>query len=178
METKTIIGLVAAVVVVGGGVWYFSSGNSANAPTTEEGVATTMEGEEQADGSGTLADLMMRAGSFRCDVDVAAEEGNTTAETSGVVYIGDGKMRGDFTTKVSGMTVNSHMLTLDGYVYTWSDMMPQGMKMKVAADGTAQGQTQGSMDASAAVDYHCAPWSVDGARFTIPSSVTFMTVGS
>ena len=170
METKTLIGVLVAVVIVGGGVWYFSSNKEAAIPT-EEGVMGTME--EKAEGSATLADLMARTGSFRCDVEVKAEAAAGGSETAGTVYIGEAKMRGDFATKVSGMTVNSHMISREGYVYTWSDMMPQGMKMKVVTDGEAQTSTQGAMDASAAVDYHCAPWSVDGSKFTVPGTVTF-----
>lgn len=175
METKTFIGIVVAVVVVGGGVWYFSSNNGGGFPT-EEGVTGTME--EKAEGSATLADLMMRTGSFRCDVEMKAEATNGMSESAGTVYIGDGKMRGDFATKVSGMTINSYMISREGYVYTWSDMMPQGMKMKVSTDGSADTTTQGAMDASAAVDYHCAPWAVDGSKFTVPTAVTFTEYGA
>ncbi|MBY0110688.1 hypothetical protein K2Y00_01650 [Patescibacteria group bacterium] len=170
MEPKTLIGILVAVVVVGGGVWYFSSHNAAVAPTEEGATGTT---EEKAEGSATLADLMMRTGSFRCDVEMKAEATNGASESAGTVYISEGKMRGDFATKVSGMTINSYMISREGYVYTWSDMMPQGMKMKVATDGSTETTTQGAMDASAAVDYHCAPWSVDGSKFIVPSTVTF-----
>ena len=170
METKTLISIVVAVVVVGGGVWYFSSGTVPALPT-QEGCTRTVG--EKAEGSATLADLMMRTGSFRCDVEMKAVATNGASESAGTVYIGGGKMRGDFATKVSGMTINSYMISREGYVYTWSDMMSQGMKMNVSTDGSAETTTQGAMDASAAVDYHCAPWSVDDDKFMVPTTVTF-----
>lgn len=174
METKTLIGLLVAVVVVGGGVWYFSSQNAV-APS-EEGATGVFETQDAAEGTGTLAELMMRTGSYRCTVNVATDGETGAAQTAGTVYIGGGKMRGDFTTNTTGMQIASHMMSMDGYVYTWSDMMPQGMKMMITTDGSSSG-TQGAVDASASVDYHCAPWAIEADRFTLPSNITFTTFG-
>jgi len=175
METKQLITLVVALVVVGGGVWYFSSGNPGGVPV-EEGVVgtnTAATPATEAEGSATLADLMMRDGAYRCDVELKASGG---ADSSGTVYIGNERMRGDFTSVMNGSTIESHMISMDGYVYTWSDMMPQGVKMQVSADGTTAG-SQGGLDASSAVDYHCASWAIDANRFVLPDNVTFMTFG-
>lgn len=173
METKTIISIIVALVVVGGGVWYMTSHHQLTMPAGE--ATTTGENQE---GSGTLADLMMRSGSYKCTVEMKPTADNQNAQSSGTVYIGNGKMRGDFNTVVAAMgnkTVESHMISSDGYVYTWSNLMPQGMKMQVATnDGAA---TQGGLDASAAVDYHCAPWMVQDSQFVLPTNVTFTAVG-
>ncbi len=175
MEPKTLIGIVVALVVVGGGIWYVS-GQPAQIPADGESATT---GEETAEGSGTLADLMKRSGSYKCTVEVKPTQANANTESSGTVYVGNGKMRGDFSTVIAAMggkKVESHMITSDGYVYTWSDMMPQGVKVQVSAgeEGTA---TQAGMDASAAVDYHCGPWSVETSRFTVPGDITFTMMG-
>lgn len=175
MEPKTLIGIVVAIAVVGGGIWYVS-GQKAEAPADGEPVTGA---EETADGSGTLADLMKRSGSYKCTVEVKPTQANANTESSGTVYVGNGKMRGDFSTVVAAMggkKVESHMLTTDGYVYTWSDMMPQGMKIQV--DTTGEVATQTGMDANAAVDYHCSPWTVEASRFTVPTNITFTVMGA
>lgn len=173
MEIKTLIGIVVAIVVVGGGIWYVST-NKAEAPI--DGMPATTE--DTAEGSGTLAELMKRSGSYKCTVEMKPTQANGNTESSGTVYVSAGKMRGDFTTAVAelgGKIVESYMISADGYVYTWSNLMPQGMKMQISATGETT--TQGGMDASAAVDYHCAPWSVEASRFTVPTNVTFTAVG-
>jgi hypothetical protein len=140
-----------------------------------EGVTGTVTEEDAAEGTGTLAELMMRTGSYRCTVNVATDGETGAAQTVGTVYIGNGNMRGDFTTNTTGMTIASHMMSTEGYVYTWSDLMPQGVKMKISTEPSSG--TQGAVDASASVDYHCAPWTVEAARFTLPSNVTFTMMG-
>jgi len=173
MQIKTLIGVVVAIVVVGGGIWYVST-NKAEAPVDGMPAAS----EDTAEGSGTLAELMKRAGSYKCTVEMKPTEANENTASSGTVYVADGKMRGDFTTVVAalgGKIVESYMISTDGYVYTWSNLLPQGMKMQISTSGDTA--TQGGMDASAAVDYHCAPWNVEASRFTVPTNVKFTTVG-
>lgn len=171
METKTLIALIAAIVIVGGGVWYFSSDRSALAPTEEGTPNGETTSGNAVQGSGTLASLLTRGGAYRCTVSVEAG-----AESSGVVYVGNDRLRGDFVTTASatgGREIESHMISKDGYVYTWSDMMPQGVRMRINTDGTTQGST-GGLDSSAIVDYDCAPWAIDSNRFELPANVTFM----
>lgn len=170
METKTLIGIVVALIVVGGGIWYLSGHPAGTTGGTASG--------ETAEGSGTLAELMKKGGAYKCEVAVKPTQENANTESSGTVYVGGGKMRGDFSTVVAalgGKAVESHMISSEGYVYTWSDLMPQGVKMKVDASGEAPAQ-QG-MDAYTAVDYRCSPWSVEESRFTVPSNVTFTLMG-
>ncbi len=173
MSTKAIIGLIAAVVVIGGGAWYFSSKG------TEGGAAMmgTEEKKEEAKGMGSFAELVGKAGSWKCTVKTNVEQ----APSEGVAYIADGKVRADFSSKIAalgGKEVKSSMIQVDGYVYTWSDMIPQGMKMKIPENtATPQAQTSGGFDYSAQVDYDCGPWMMDATKFDPPASVTFMELG-
>jgi hypothetical protein len=170
MSTKVIIGIIAAILIVSGGAWYLSQGKAGMGDTNTEVV-------ESSQGAGTFADLLSQAGSRTCTVKTFIEE----APSTGTVYIANGKIRGDFVSMPEAMgsaEVTSHMIQADGYVYTWTDMMPQGMKMKMP-EASAQGQTttQGSVPADTRVEYSCSLWITDDTKFEPPAEVSFMEFG-
>ena len=168
MSTKVIVGIVAAVVVVGGGGWYVASKNAGG----EAGMGSANEERQSV---GTFAELRMRTGSWTCDVATMVEN----AESEGTVYVDSGKVRADFTSMVNGQAVVSHMIHADGYVYTWSDAYPQGMKMRIPeGEASAEGGSTGPIDNDAQVDYDCRPGGTSAANFTPPSDVSFMELGA
>lgn len=86
-----------------------------------------------------------------------------------------GKIRGDFTATMNGQTVNTSFIGVDGYMYTWSDMLPQGMKVKAeSAGGTSGGE---GIDPATPVEYACEFWSADQSKFTLPS-IEFFEIGA
>jgi hypothetical protein len=137
-------------------------------------MAGKNDGAKNMMGSGTFMDLMKLGGSFECTI--ASEDPN--AVSNGTVYVSGGKVRGDFTSTVDGAAYDSHFINADGYIYTWSSAMPQGMKMadtgmREGAPSTGE-EAPGSFDPSVKVDYNCNPWMVDNGKFTPPSDVAFM----
>lgn len=172
MSTNAIIGLVVAVVVIGGGAWYFSTHPMA-APTGEEGAP----GGTQATGnavpeSGTLAygEILLMGGSRECDISLSTAGGPAT----GKLYVADQNVRSDITMTSSGMTIAAHMIRTGGFIYSWSDMVNQGVKIKESASGSAPGGTSGAgYDPSAAVSYSCKGWITDSSKFVVPTNVTF-----
>lgn len=167
MNQNTIIGIVVAIVVIGGGAWYLSAGSDS---TTGE------QGAENSRGMGTFAELVAGGGSRTCTVTV-----NTDGHSSeGTVYIANGHMRGDFTSTVNGQSMTAHMIQADGYMYSWSDAVNQGVKVSLAQAQQQQGaptQNQG-IDPNAQVDYDCSAWIADESKFDVPSNVTFMELGA
>jgi hypothetical protein len=161
MSTKTIMGIIAAVVVIGGGAWYFSSKGTDTGMMASNGE----EKKESNEGSGTFADLVGRAGSWQCHVKTNVEN----APSEGTSYVAGGKVSADFTSTVAGKNITSHMISSDGYVYTWSDAYPQGMKMK---------QPEGANPYTANVEYSCEGWAEDASKFVPPASVSFIEFGS
>lgn len=170
MSTKAIIGLLVAIVVVGTGVWYFGGKGG-----SEEDGAMMEGGEEESRmGSGTFMDLMRLGGSFECKV--SSEDPN--AVSNGTVYVSGEKIRGDFTSTVDGAAYDSHFINAEGYIYTWSSAMPQGMKMAnkgmMEGEGPGKAEAPQSFDPSVKVDYECHPWIANSGKFSPPSDVTFM----
>ncbi len=168
---QALAGIIVGIIIVGGGAWYFTSGSSDTAPTT--GEETVMEESTDApEGAGTFAELMARTGSWTCDASAQHEGGGS----SGTVVMNNGKLRGDFTSTMSGITVSSSFIGRDGYMYTWTSMLPQGFKVAIdASTGTSGGQ---GIDPSTQVEYSCAPWSADESKFELPSGITFMEMNA
>ncbi len=168
MSIKAVIGILIALGIVGGGAWYFSSkGDSQPSPE-----AAMQAQDEKNEASGTFAELMARTGNWQCDASAVHQEGAST----GTVKMSDGRLRGDFVATLDGRTVNTSFIHADGFVYTWSDAMPQGFKMKLEAATEAAGK-QG-IDPSTDVDYSCAPWTPDESAFELPSAVTFLDMSA
>lgn len=168
MNKNAIIGLVIAIVVIGGGAWYFTSH-----PGAAPGTSGTEGSVSAENGTGTFAALMALGGSKKCEVTVTTPESPAT----GTVYVSGTDVRSDVVAKpanAGGKEITAHMIKSGDYIYSWTDMMPQGVKMKVTAAAGTNGQSNGGYDANAQVEYSCSAWIPDASKFAVPSSVTFM----
>ncbi|MEY4731605.1 MAG: hypothetical protein RL681_551 [Candidatus Parcubacteria bacterium] len=162
---KTIYYIVGGIVVVGGAVAFMI--NKPASPSGPGGDANMPARAAQM----SMKDLLGLGGAQRCTFTNKVEN----SESSGVVYVANGKMRGDFTSLSAGQTVKSHMIVDGETSYVWSDAMPQGMKMSFAnigASATGQNANQ-SVDVNKKVDYSCGAWTVDVHMFALPDGVTF-----
>jgi hypothetical protein len=175
-----LIGIVALLVAAGGGYYAFSHHSSVSLPTS--GIATSTDTNAQPSQSaqdaapgkftGSYAALAARSGSWKCTVDSAAMQ----TKTSGVAYVSSGKLHADFTTSVPSYgSMESHVIADGTDVYTWSSIMPQGIKTKmVQGQGSGSGATSGQgSDANQSYSYDCQPWTADASLFVPPSTVTF-----
>lgn len=153
------IGIAVAVIVVLAAGYYLFRGVPAGAPTaTTEGTKTDAAGSPQS-GSSTFAELAARGGSLQCMV--TTTQGGAT--THGTVYLANGQMRGDFTSSVSGLTINSSVIQTGGFIYSWSDASPQGVKIPVTASASTSASTRG-FNPNAQVSYTCSPWTPDSGQ--------------
>jgi hypothetical protein len=169
MSTNAIIGLVVAIVVIGGGAWYVSSHPSAS---TEGATGAQTTGGEQ---NGTFGTLLALGGSQTCHVNIT----NPQAPSTGTVYVSNGEVRSDVETTVNGKTVTAHVIKTSDTLYTWTDMAPQGVKLSLSAATSANSSGSSSgFDANAQVQYSCVPWVADSSKFTVPANVSFMDMTS
>jgi len=165
MSLKLIIGFLILAGVVGGGAWYATAHKTVGTAPDEEVMDSTSK-------EGTFADLMARVGSWKCDAKATYEGGSS----EGTVYMDRGTIRGDFVASMAGRIVDTSFVSLDGYMYTWSDVLPQGMKVKIdAAAGTAGGQ---GIDPSTPVEYTCEVWIAEQDKFELPSDIQFFEIGT
>lgn len=110
--------------------------------------------------SGSLFELSNRSGNWECTFANTSDR----VRTSGVVYVSEGKTRGDFESKAEGITVESHIIVRDGFIYTWSPIAQSGFKARHAVNNEANNDS----DFQYAYEYTCTPWAVDSSLFEIP----------
>lgn len=120
-------------------------------------------------------------GSYVCTVNQSV--GGT--ESDGTVYISGSnnlrKIKGEFTSTVQGMTINTNFVMKDGFSYTWSSAAPtMGFKVKVAEVSTSNpnASTAGSyvFNSNQIGSYDCQEWSTEESKFALPSNIKFMEV--
>lgn len=167
MSQTKIIALIAGIVVVAGAGFFFLK-PSAPAENADSQQAAT-DGKKIA-----FSEFIKQKGSYKCTVHQYVAD----TDTVGTTYISDGKIRGEYNTKVQGMSVDSTFIMRDGYSYTWSSMMPNaGFKVKVVADAASDtsANTSGTYayNADQIGDYDCEAWSGDESKFALPAGVTF-----
>lgn len=171
------IGIILLVVVLGGGIWYATKNkNTAQNDTVATEKNTEAEGvKKEGVFNGSLAELSKRGGDYMCTFSHTTGVGTS----NGTVYISGTDIRGDFVTNVvqpTKTTVESHMIKSGEWVYTWSNMMPVGIKTKAVMDTTAQNPGSQSFDYNQNLDYDCTGWKKDENMFIPPSNITFNTV--
>ncbi len=169
--TKFVAFLAVACILAGLGYFFYT--NDSQSQTTDATEQTGSASDAEGEFTGTLSDLATRGGDYRCTF----THDSVVAKSGGTVYISGSRIRGDFSSVVPqvNMTVESHMIQNDGYVYAWSPMSPSGMKAKAmtgGASGSAAMSGQG-VDQNQAYTYNCEKWSVDASVFALPSGISF-----
>ena len=160
--TKKNILAIAAIVLLAAGCGKAASNQPTN--TTNKPAAPPAQT--------SLKDLFAAGKTEVCKIDY--DQGNG-AMSQGIISLANGKMRGDFTAQVNNVTVQSHVLTMDGTTYTWTDNSNMGFKMaqmQMNATSSASSTAHG-IDMNQNVNYSCDPWTEDDSKFVLPSNITF-----
>lgn len=173
--------LVGGIVVIGGvGTYMVARPMIESANNTQQNVTMPKEvATGKASGKMSMKDLIAANISQKCTVD----ESNDVSQSSGVVYVANRKLRGDFESLAAGTKVQSHMIADGQYSYVWTSATPQGFKIAVTAEQPATApttgtQTQQSVDYNQQLAYSCMPWTADSSMFSLPSGITFTDVGA
>lgn len=162
MKNKNILIGIAAVAVVGIGAYLLIGKGSLPSITSPSSQQTTLK-------------ALLAAGiNQTCTFTSQTPE----SSSSGQVYIGGGKMRGDFTSVTAGKTTESHLVVSNGIAYLWIDQPLQGFRMSFDSMNTKSGMGSGSVDANASVDYKCQPWNAIETKFDLPAGVNFQDMSA
>ena len=162
---KTLLLIVALVLLIGGGAYFVMSGRTsqtAMTPSYTQNQETTAPSNQPK----SLKDLLTMGQSQTCTF-------TDPSGTGGTVYVSNGKMRGDFSSVSAGQTVQSHMIVDGQTSYLWMDGQTTGYKMTVEA-ATGEGTSaQGSVDVNKKTDFSCVPSVSDSSMFTLPTNIEF-----
>ena len=175
---KALVGIIAAIVVVGGGYFIFSGQDKiAEDGTTEKTESVTEESldssQDDEDFTGSITGLLKRGKSVTCTFEQVQEEANV----SGTVYISkDQRMRGDFKMTSAGFGAFDMSMIRDGeYMYSWGGPLgeTQGTKIKLTESGEPTTKSEKGADFDQDFTYSCKRWNVDNGKFELPKTVTF-----
>jgi hypothetical protein len=169
MSKTLILWVIGAVVVIAVGGYFIINGTGGGSMMSSTGTSTA-----SASSSGTMMALLARGGSSQCQIS------DPSNGTSGTVFVGDGKMRADFSGVQNGKTVTSHMISDGTTEYMWSSAMAEGIKMSAVANATTSAPTgtPQSNPANETVNYTCSTWTVDSSEFSLPAGITFQDLSA
>lgn len=175
MNKNMLLGIGAIIILflaVGGYLFMKkTSPSSSTNPNTATATLTPAPFTAQS-----LKDLFIEGASRQCTF-------TTDSNSTGTVYVGSGKIRGEFSTKTGTQTVLAHMISDGKTSYIWMDDNKTGMKMTldIASAATESNKTPSSeqgIDVNQKMKLECSNWSVDASKFEIPANVTFTDVST
>lgn len=165
MNNKVIIGIVTAVIIIGGGIALYMANSSNTQQNETKQVETTNETKT------SLSALLEKGDPQKCTYSGEIEGG----EYTGTAYFSsDKQMRNDYKSTVNGETRDGSMIITDGTQYFWNTETKKGFKTAITADDSQQTSSEenDSVDTNAKFTFNCDTWTVDDSKFTPPSDVT------
>ena len=176
MKINKPLGITLALLLVAGGIFLITK--SGKVETANEIVPLSENDEEQNNGNENGAQKSMRElvatnEPMRCTFAHVTE----AADSSGEVFVADGKIRGNFKVKTSnetGTTFDAYMITDGKDSYVWSSVLPQGYKVAIKETEDTGGQN--GLDYNQKLNYSCTPWAKDVSFFVPPATVTFVSM--
>lgn len=121
-------------------------------------------------GIGPMSNIIAFKESLSC----AVESTGSTDKRTGLLYVANGKVRGDFSSSAVDTKSTVSLINDGTFLYVWEAGDKTGLKLIAASSvsGTAVA-ARGAIDPSAQISYACNPWTVDANVFKIPEEVTF-----
>lgn len=169
MNKGLIIALVAglaAITAVGG---YYVINNNTDTPEATQ-IPTQETAMENTENPKTLKSLFSMASNQECSFI------DSETQSEGMVYIGNGQVRGDFTTISEGASYNSNMYSDSESVFIWLDGQGTGYKISMDTLESFSSDAEDdslSLDFDNEVDLNCSPWSPNESVFVLPEDVNF-----
>lgn len=165
MSKAVLYGVVGIVIVGAIAAWAMTSGRAPSGRSENNSASSP-------NSAMTMRELMASNVSQKCDFS------EPQSNTSGTVYIANGKVRGDFTSQVNGKPMMGHMIADSSSSHVWMDGMAQGFKTTFTAQATSSSNSQQGLDPDRKTDYKCTAWTADAALFVVPTNIKFMDPGA
>lgn len=193
MKKKSITAILCGMAIVflaGCGTGEVATEKAAEIQADMMQKAAPIEAAQQGDGSirGSIKDLLGMGKALKCTWE-------DPAGMSGETYV-DGKNTYSHLKNVpvgpAGEKGDSFVITDEMWMYTWSSLSNQGMKMSMIESDNVNGVDVPQIDTGAVdkkaveegfdmqedYDYSCMPWVVDRAVFAPPADVTFVDMNA
>lgn len=182
MKPSLWIWVLVIVVLVIAGVFLFRSKDAIDDDISSDSDNTTLD-TSTTGGNGSpvamktsLGGIFDEKGNWQCDY----EKVNPQSRSTNVVYISNGKLRGEFRTITATNSTNSIVLYDGSYLYVWTEgkgtgtiTQPKTIKDLPALipEDITSGRVLGSGLNNAS--WNCHAWSLDAKKLVKPTNVTF-----
>ncbi len=173
MSKGLIIAVVAGVIIIlGGAGFYFMNKNQTSKPVSE---LVQNDPTSQNSDIGKVSEKMSLKSFLGSQASQKCNYNDLENLSSGTVYVGNGKVRGDFESKATGNNVLAHMISDGTKVFVWTDGTAQGISFDVTKVEEWADNAQGSqsLDVNKEVEYSCSNWVVDQSQFSVPGDIEF-----
>jgi hypothetical protein len=161
-------GVLLLSFVVVGGYRALSQPSSTSDTQSQPTVTPTM-----ADSSSTSLSSFLTS-----QTDQQCTFTGTNGNSSGTLYVGNGKARGDFAITTNNVSIQSYMISDGTNMYVWMDGQGQGFTMSIAemeqAGQTLAPELKNTLPIDTMGDHNCTSWTVDEQMFVVPTTVTFI----
>ena len=184
MKNTIWYAILAVLIVIGGVYWFWGrdavdeNSLTATLQTNTDTVNTTgtNTNNNPVGMKTTLGGIFDDPGSHQCDYEQVSQQSRST----NVVYIANGKLRGEFRTQTATETTLS-MVVYDGtYLYTWTEGQPTGKvsqpkTLKDLPSVIPEDITSGKILGTSAnnVSWNCHDWLKDPKKLVKPTYVKF-----
>jgi hypothetical protein len=176
MTKKQIIAAVVAGVLIALGIaaWVYNNNKETtkNASTTQ----TTGQSEQSAnDTPNTINEFLAVGKNQKCTISTTSGD---TKITGTMYFSSNRKMSAEYTSVTADKTTTGNMIITDNVQYFWAPSSNQGVKINLSEsvnDGGEAGSSANSgLDTGKQYDFKCQSRTVDEAKFTVPTNVTFL----
>lgn len=188
-----IIVAIALLAAIALGVWFYTSNpasseiqsatttpsiDSVANPTAKPFTKTPAKASTTGvpNSQTTYKSLLTQNGSYQCDYNSVTASGQTT----GVIYIYNGKMRGEFRTQSPGESISNFFVYDGHYMYQWKEGRLTGVKTVLTSLSQLpfiipKDLTSGAIIGSSYenIGWNCHTWLTNKSLLTPPSYVTF-----
>lgn len=170
MNNKVIIGIAVVVALVVGG--YLFTRNSNNSSDVMSDNQTAAPAEQTSMQTGSIKSLIDSGQNRKCTFHTSTADYDST----GTIYAGGGKMRGDFSANVHGTASVTHMIYDGSTSYGWIEGNSSGFKMSLDANAQTANANAQAVDPNKNYGFSCESWSINNSMFELPAGVEFKSL--
>jgi len=189
MSQKMIIGVLCAVILVGGGAWFYQSqsdgGSTSLMKSGEKGSSAQSLGEKKGVlgelgdmVTGTFADIMVKGQSAYCTFDGIDPE--TSERIKGSIYTSGENFAMEADTVMEDIELRMNVVQNDRVMYMWSDQEDVMPAMKIDMSMFPEDDSEDVEsplafleDPESGVDYSCRAWIPRASAFEPPKDIEF-----
>jgi hypothetical protein len=190
MSQNAIIGVLVAVIAVGGGAWYYQSyvadsGDDSNKATNSRTADKKAEDEKSEGGllggffeGKSLSDIMSGSDAAKCKFSGVDPE--TNEPMSGIMYTDGVNARIEADTVIEGTEAKVNIIAGEQVFYMWSDdpdVMPPfkiDTSMFPPGEEAPESPIDWLKDPESGVEYDCDRWSPRASTFEPPEDIEFI----